>query len=205
MKKRSIETLQLDGGCIVFDFTNTISSRKNESGFDYLSDYSEFLKWSGKVGLLPGNQLKVLKKVEQKSEKLVSKSFRHLIHARDVLYALFSSISNKKPIDQRALKQFNTLLSDSFSDISLQTIRNEFRVSFYNESRLTNEPLNIIMKSAYDVLVNEDSARVKECPSCGWLFLDKTKNGKRKWCDMQVCGSHDKALRYYYKIKEQEI
>ena len=39
--------------------------------------------------------------------------------------------------------------------------------------------------------------RVGECPSCGWLFLDTSRNGRRRWCSMATCGSRDKARRYY--------
>ncbi|WP_344746998.1 CGNR zinc finger domain-containing protein [Streptosporangium vulgare] len=35
------------------------------------------------------------------------------------------------------------------------------------------------------------------CPSCYWLFLDTSKNGRRRWCSMTTCGSRDKARRYY--------
>jgi predicted RNA-binding Zn ribbon-like protein len=46
--------------------------------------------------------------------------------------------------------------------------------------------------------------RVKECPNCGWLFLDTTKNGKRRWCSMEDCGSNVKALEYYYRKKKEK-
>ncbi|MFD0480100.1 CGNR zinc finger domain-containing protein [Nonomuraea thailandensis] len=36
-----------------------------------------------------------------------------------------------------------------------------------------------------------------ECPSCGWLFLDTTRNGSRRWCSMAMCGSQVKSRRYY--------
>jgi predicted RNA-binding Zn ribbon-like protein len=39
--------------------------------------------------------------------------------------------------------------------------------------------------------------RLGECPSCGWLFLDTSKNRRRRWCSMATCGSRDKARRYY--------
>jgi predicted RNA-binding Zn ribbon-like protein len=39
--------------------------------------------------------------------------------------------------------------------------------------------------------------RVGECPGCGWLFLDTSKNARRTWCSMRTCGARDKAKRYY--------
>ncbi|MEM7635702.1 MAG: CGNR zinc finger domain-containing protein [Pseudomonadota bacterium] len=42
-------------------------------------------------------------------------------------------------------------------------------------------------------------ARVKLCPSdnCGWLFLDESKNRRRQWCAMDLCGNRAKARRHY--------
>jgi predicted RNA-binding Zn ribbon-like protein len=36
---------------------------------------------------------------------------------------------------------------------------------------------------------------------CAWLFLDKTKNKRRRWCDMKICGNRVKARRHYERVK----
>ena len=43
--------------------------------------------------------------------------------------------------------------------------------------------------------------RVKLCtgPNCGWLFIDETKNGSRRWCRDEGCGAHMRVLRYRAK------
>ena len=38
--------------------------------------------------------------------------------------------------------------------------------------------------------------RVCEGRSCGWLFLDTSRNRTRRWCDMKICGNRAKARRY---------
>lgn len=49
--------------------------------------------------------------------------------------------------------------------------------------------------------------RVKVCPACRWLFLDKSKNQSRRWCDMKVCGNRAKARTHYelHAIGTQEV
>jgi predicted RNA-binding Zn ribbon-like protein len=42
-----------------------------------------------------------------------------------------------------------------------------------------------------------ERAKLKECPGCGWLFLDRSKVGNRRWCSMDECGSRDKMRRQY--------
>lgn len=47
------------------------------------------------------------------------------------------------------------------------------------------------------------SGTLKICPNCEWLFLDRSKNKSRAWCDMAVCGNRVKA-RLHYRKKKQE-
>jgi len=47
--------------------------------------------------------------------------------------------------------------------------------------------------------------RVRECDgaSCTWLFLDRTKNRSRRWCDMKSCGNAAKARRHRARRRSQ--
>jgi predicted RNA-binding Zn ribbon-like protein len=56
-----------------------------------------------------------------------------------------------------------------------------------------------VARSAAELLTSERAGRVRECASetCSWLFLDGSRNGRRKWCDMASCGNRAKARRYY--------
>ena len=57
-----------------------------------------------------------------------------------------------------------------------------------------------IVTSAVELLTSPEARRVKVCPGlgdCGWLFLDTSKSGRRRWCSMEGCGSRSKMRRYY--------
>ena len=55
--------------------------------------------------------------------------------------------------------------------------------------------------SALRLLADEEIARLKICGNCGWLFIDRSKNRSRTWCDMSVCGNRVKANRHYRRKK----
>lgn len=58
----------------------------------------------------------------------------------------------------------------------------------------------LVAVSAVSILSDErEISRVKLCPGhdCGWLFLDETRNGRRRWCLMETCGNRAKARRNY--------
>lgn len=63
----------------------------------------------------------------------------------------------------------------------------------------------LVAVSAVSILSDErEISRVKLCPGhdCGWLFLDETRNGRRRWCLMETCGNRAKARRNYARRRE---
>ncbi len=61
-----------------------------------------------------------------------------------------------------------------------------------------------VLWSAADLLVGNQLGRVRQCanPQCGWLFLDNSKSGNRRWCSMSACGNRAKAHRHYQRHRE---
>ena len=57
--------------------------------------------------------------------------------------------------------------------------------------------LTATARSALRLASGADQERMKICANCGWLFIDRSKNRSRTWCDMAVCGNRVKASRYY--------
>ncbi|WP_027052772.1 CGNR zinc finger domain-containing protein [Mesorhizobium erdmanii] len=51
--------------------------------------------------------------------------------------------------------------------------------------------------SALSLLREDTLARLRICPNCTWLFVDRSRNSCRLWCDMAVCGNRQKASRHY--------
>ncbi|MFS0885996.1 CGNR zinc finger domain-containing protein [Aeromicrobium sp. 179-A 4D2 NHS] len=45
--------------------------------------------------------------------------------------------------------------------------------------------------------------RVKRCGRCPWLFVDRSKNASRRWCDMNDCGRAEKIERYVARRAER--
>jgi predicted RNA-binding Zn ribbon-like protein len=34
------------------------------------------------------------------------------------------------------------------------------------------------------------------------MFLDKSRNGRRRWCEMEICGSRAKMRRYHQRQRD---
>ncbi|HKA53083.1 MAG TPA: CGNR zinc finger domain-containing protein, partial [Candidatus Binatia bacterium] len=60
-----------------------------------------------------------------------------------------------------------------------------------------------VLWSAADLLTHAGRGRVRRCANnaCLWLFVDESKAGTRRWCDMSSCGNRAKSRRHYLKTK----
>jgi predicted RNA-binding Zn ribbon-like protein len=56
---------------------------------------------------------------------------------------------------------------------------------------------HVAVTRGVELLRTEPSPRLKQCPGdhCGWIFLDSTKQGNRRWCQMSECGQEAKSER----------
>lgn len=47
-------------------------------------------------------------------------------------------------------------------------------------------------------LTDWDPARVRACAAedCDWVFVDRTKAGRRRWCDSRTCGNRARVRRF---------
>lgn len=66
--------------------------------------------------------------------------------------------------------------------------------------------LAAIEASSFGLFIDRREARrLKCCPGgdCGWLFVDETGNGRRRWCSMELCGNRTKVRRHYLRTNGQ--
>ena len=54
-----------------------------------------------------------------------------------------------------------------------------------------------ILHSAFELAFSPEAVRIKTCGNCGWLFIDRTRNGNKRWCIAEMCGSRTRSRRYY--------
>ncbi|RFC66932.1 MULTISPECIES: CGNR zinc finger domain-containing protein [Mesorhizobium] len=62
-----------------------------------------------------------------------------------------------------------------------------------------------VAMSALRLLQPDRLSRMRICANCGWLFVDRSRNSSRIWCDMAVCGNRRKAARHYNRLKNAEV
>lgn len=58
--------------------------------------------------------------------------------------------------------------------------------------------LDALVETVSYAVARGDWARIKLCaaPDCRWAFYDTSRNGRGRWCDMNVCGNRHKTRIY---------
>ena len=58
-------------------------------------------------------------------------------------------------------------------------------------------------KSEHVLTLPTDRLRICHGPNCSWLFIDSSKAGRRRWCDMGVCGNDAKSRRFHARLRQR--
>ncbi len=201
VKNERIASMSLDGETLCLNFINTVHNRRDEPLPDYLFNAADLVAWAEKAGLADEKVEKRLEKVILDNPGKARKFFTEAISLRELLYRMFFAVTVHKNISPADLAGFNIFLKDNFSHLKVIRADPGYKQSWNFPSDGFHQLTAPIVKDAYDLLLSDRLHKVKECPNCGWLFLDTTKNGKRRWCSMKNCGSNIKALDWYYRQK----
>jgi len=175
------------------DFVNTIHDRYAAVPEDYLSDYSRYLGWSLRVGLVTAREARALAALTPPPSLL-----REMRSLREKLHRLFGALVDGHAPEAAALAGLEAWLHRAWRGLALDARSPTWLAP---KARATNAtlPLQRLALSALDILQHCPPARLKRCASedeCGWLFIDETKNNRRRWCAMDTCGVRAKMQTY---------
>lgn len=193
---RTVMEIDLDGGALCLDFINTVYSRKVQEVHEYLRDYTEFLKWCKRLGLLDEAASNHLHEMAEARPVKAEEALKEVLKVRENLYQLFLCIATGREQENSTVNEFNINLSHALAHLQMKFDKDGCHAIIRPDEKSLTSPLAHILKSAFDVLVDEPPGRIKECGNCGWLFLDKTKNNKRQWCNPAYCGTVTRSRRY---------
>lgn len=202
--EKTIENMSLDGGCLCFNFVNTVYSRKENPVYDYLRSYEDVVRFAKHTEIMSAQQRQKLLDNATKHPQKKENAFSKIKTVRKELFFLFHKIAENKKPTLEMMDRFNELFPIALSHLYIKTSSQKMELKWKEGDDILLLPLWMVIKSAYDVLLNESPKRIKTCPGCLWLFMDKTKNNGRRWCNSLECGSRDKALRYYYRKQKSK-
>lgn len=202
--RRRPPRFDLVGGALCLDFLNTLDDRFTSEPKELLKTYIDLARFGEDTGILRGTEVDQLFTRSQTSPQAAQQALASAIELREAMYAVFWATVNKKPVPQKQLIILNQFVQEAVRHAQLVESNGRFEWKF---DKLFNfeAPLWPIARSAADLLASDQLNLVRPCAArnCLWLFLDTSKNHRRRWCDMTKCGNRAKFQRFYDRKKKQ--
>jgi predicted RNA-binding Zn ribbon-like protein len=196
----------LVAGHVVLDLANTVTARGGEPG-DWLDSFRRVLEWAALTGHFDRGVLAQLERMDRSDPAAGELSLRHLRDLRETTHATLVAIIRSGTPAEATLTRFEAFWKDAVTAATLTS--SEFHVS--PELDLESSGLDYVTHAlalqAFEFLQAFPIDRTRVCAgtNCGWLFLDRSKGGQRRWCDMAVCGNLAKSRRHYERKRAARL
>jgi predicted RNA-binding Zn ribbon-like protein len=189
-------------GCI--DFVNTEFIDQGRK-VDLLGSFSDVLSWMVVAKMLTPAQASRATNEWSGARRLTA--FDEARGFRGMMREMVDQIARGKAVPRTALSEINQRLraGSAFPQV--------FKKGRGFQRRLERdfaEPAHLLARlaeSAADLVCNYDFSSVKRCknPACVLYFYDTTKNHRRNWCSMGICGNRMKVAAFYLRSRTLKL
>jgi predicted RNA-binding Zn ribbon-like protein len=185
-----VQRFQFIAGNLALDFINTVADRLGESR-DYLNRPADIVRWAQEAGL-HGRTTRFA---------VGRKQLRLAVDVREGLHALFQATALGSSGSQPSLGWLNAKLATVMARRQVTWEKGRVSWRWNSDASHADSILGPVLTSATDLLVTGLYRSVGQCDdeACGWLFLDRSRSARRRWCSMADCGNRAKARKFYHQ------
>jgi predicted RNA-binding Zn ribbon-like protein len=190
---------QFDGGNLAVDLVNTVDWATTGPKNERLLDYPGLVEWAEGAGIIGPAGARSLRTIAANDPARADRSFRDTIEVRRKLQQLFLHYIRDEDPPPALLTEFNELVRQGLEHRSLQNINRGdhtgcLRWQWDGMGTDLGSPWWPAVNAAAELLTSSEAARLRVCgaPDCGWMFIDRSRNGMRRWCAMDgSCGARE--------------
>lgn len=171
-------------------FADTLDEPHGSGAFDHIGTPARLLDWAIAAGLLTASERKSL---GERAAGAPEDAAAAVQRAQVLRAALHEALPVGEQLDQAwpALLPFT---ADAAAHVRYRF--DDGAVAWWPVADRMDGVLWPVARAAEALLAGPDLARVRRCAGCSWLFVDRSRNGQRRWCDMNDCGRVEKMRRY---------
>jgi predicted RNA-binding Zn ribbon-like protein len=186
----------LCGDHLAVNFANTVSKRHTASPVEHLVDYPALVAFARQSGVIPLTRATKLLGWAAREPALARLLLDEALPLRDALYRLFAEIASQRRPDPRDLAELSRWAKKLDLGVDLKW-------HWAAGAQAPDALMGPIIEAALALVTTEQRHRIRICGAddCVWLFVDTSKNGTRRWCDMKACGNRMKARRFLARAR----
>ena len=200
LRPEGVRELPIVAGNLALDFANTVDDPEGPQRFDHLGDYRGLVAWSKRVGSISERSAAELNRAAEKHPLRAAAAVRRARSLRTALNESFGAVADGRVPDS-GWDRLRPFVREAIWRAGLAATPSGLTPRW--ELSDLQSPLWPVAEAAYQLLTGPDLERLKRCAGCPWLFLDHSRNGSRRWCSMEDCGTHEKIRRYVRKRSER--
>jgi predicted RNA-binding Zn ribbon-like protein len=184
--------------CLAFADTARAEDKHEE-----LNGMGDLLQWATKAGVLSSADGDRLAKLYEGNRRQATSDLARTVAVRDLLRAIFTGIANGRPLRDRDIAELNSALAQTPALLRVSTHAGAVGIQLDSAAEGLPKVLFEVLADTVNLLASDRRVRIRECASdeCTMLFVDESRNGSRRWCDMNVCGNRMKARRHYARAR----
>lgn len=198
---KTIADMRMVGGHACLDFVNTVDSRRDRWGPDLLRIFADLIVWAERAGLVDAGETHELLAEASRRPALAEAALERAKVLREVLYEILHAEAEARPVPADALSVVRGAIAQALPCRELASDGNRLAWRWTDGSSLDAINHRIAFAAAEFMVAREDRRAIRECtgPNCGWLFLDTSRGGRRRWCSDETCGTHSRVRRFRMK------
>jgi predicted RNA-binding Zn ribbon-like protein len=186
---------------LCLDFVNTVDLRRSLA-VEELHAYDDLVAWALAHDVVDEDGAGDLARRGREDPAGAARELARAVEVREALFEVLSSAVRGAPAPQDPLARVNAALAADASPPQLHPQDGRLALRWGAQASI----LGPVLRSAAELVSGPELARVRECPgspgkACGWLFVDRTKNGNRIWCVGAACGNRTRAHRRYRRAR----
>jgi predicted RNA-binding Zn ribbon-like protein len=190
-------SLDLIADDLALDFANTESGRGFPSHENHLREAEHVAQWLRHAKALPADDADWLEGEVSKRADLAADLLTQAIALREAIHDIGAALGRRAKPPAASLADLSALHARCVAKAALAPGVLSCRWRWSVRAAPVEAALGPIALAAVKLFTEGDFHRVRECGghACGWLFYDRSKNNRRRWCEMEVCGNRAKQRR----------
>jgi predicted RNA-binding Zn ribbon-like protein len=188
---------------LCLDFANTVGEHASDTPSETLKDYADLVAWGRAHGAIDEEAERGLLAEAAARPEAAQETLEAARELREVIYRVFSAAADGHAPPPRDLALLNGWLESVQPRLALGREEGKFVYTWREAPHALDRVLWPVVRSTAELLTSGQVERVRECAAdtCGWLFIDQSRNRSRRWCDMRDCGNRAKARRHYARTR----
>jgi predicted RNA-binding Zn ribbon-like protein len=187
------------GGRTCLDFANTVTWSGEARPNERLASYGDLVEWAEQAEVLSEPAARRLRRAARADPAAATDALRDAHALREAIHEVVTARAERREPGAAAAEMLNRFLGRALGRLRLGVEGDACSWTFVDQGEELDRILWPVAWSAASLLTSADASLIRTCANehCGWLFVDRSRNRSRRWCDMKGCGNMAKARRHY--------